>query len=179
MGDDNLGLYLCSRLFCMNHHNAIKSLIWIWMVALFGATVGVSVQQVYCYCVGKTTVSFFVAEDACHAEDILSLDLRTARGCCAKKTAPSKPACCQKPEPSQKGCTKKTTQVFQLKTAFEVGNPILKKVDQPKFTAEAAHFPSIEHLSSVAHSHCFFRFERPPPPISGRMICVRHGVFRC
>lgn len=149
------------------------------MVALFSATVGVSVQQVYCYCVGKTTVSLFVAEDACHAEEFLTFDLNPEAGCCAKKTAPSKPACCPKPEPSQKGCTKKTVQVFQLKTAFEVGTPDFKKLDQPNVWATTVSFFSPERPDASAHTFRLPRIERPPPPISGRMICLRHGVSRC
>jgi len=149
------------------------------MVALFSATVGVSVQQVYCYCVGKTTVSLFVAEDACHAEGFLTLDLQPESGCCAKKQATDPPACCQKPSPAEKGCTKKTIQVFQLKTAFEVETPSFKKIDSPKDWVEADFFSVFEHPGPVAYSQSFFRFERPPPPLSGRLICVRHGVFRC
>ncbi|MFN0037400.1 MAG: hypothetical protein ACKVUS_20260, partial [Saprospiraceae bacterium] len=45
-----------------------KSFVWIWMAALFSATMGLSVQQVYCYCLGKTTVSFFAADDACQMD---------------------------------------------------------------------------------------------------------------
>lgn len=46
----------------------IKSFSWLWIATLLTATVGVSVQQIYCYCVGKTSVSLFQAEDACAAE---------------------------------------------------------------------------------------------------------------
>lgn len=143
------------------------------MTALLSATVGVSVQQVYCYCVGKTTVSLFTADDACHAPAAPSA------GCCAKSVLPKK-SCCEKPADVPEGCTKKTTQVFQLKTEFEVGQVAFKKIEIPQFWAS----PSVPKFCALPifdlQKADFQSFERPPPTLlSGRMICVRHGVFRC
>ncbi|MBK6994745.1 MAG: hypothetical protein IPH31_07390 [Lewinellaceae bacterium] len=42
-----------------------KSFVWLWMAALLSASVGVSVQKVYCYCLGKPPSRFFAADDAC------------------------------------------------------------------------------------------------------------------
>lgn len=149
--------------------------VWVWMTALLGASVGVSIQQVYCYCLGKTTVSLFVADDACRTEKT------PLKGCCKSDQAPSKVTCCEKPEKgNHEGCTKKTTRVFQLKTAFEVGHFSLKKFDTPKTWK---HIPAFLPLVLPAYTlkpAAVRLSERPPPCFpGGRMICVRHGIFRC
>ncbi len=160
-----------------------KSFVWLWMAALLSASVGVSVQKVYCYCLGKTTISLFAADDACQThsggkiQNLVNKYLET--GCCAKKVLPSKPACCEKPDPEKQGCTKKTTQVFQLKTEFEVGSTDFKKFDFPKAWAIAPKFDAFSPVFLHVQQVDFQGFERPPPSPSGRMICVRYGVFRC
>jgi hypothetical protein len=35
-------------------HVAKKYFVWIWVFALFTATAGISFEQIYCYCLGKT-----------------------------------------------------------------------------------------------------------------------------
>ncbi|MBK8194490.1 MAG: hypothetical protein IPK76_15225 [Lewinellaceae bacterium] len=47
-----------------------KTFAWLWMAALLTATMGISVQQIYCYCAGKTSISIFVVQDGdgCTAE---------------------------------------------------------------------------------------------------------------
>lgn len=160
-----------------------KSFAWLWMAALLSATMGVSVQQVYCYCVGKTTVSLFAADDACQAKHIDGLTqshpINNLSGSCCKKPAPTKPSCCEKPEPDKQGCTKKTTQVFHLKTEFEVSHSDFKKLDPPKAWASLPPFPIFSSSFLKARKCAFQSFERPPPSLSGRAICVRHGVFQC
>jgi hypothetical protein len=173
------GLYLCSVNFVKMISHIHKSFVWLWMAALLSASVGVSVQQVYCYCLGKTTVSLFVANDACQAHGGKTVQASASAGCCAKKEAPSKPSCCEKPNPSDKGCTKKTTKVFQLKTAFEVGSSDFKKLDTPKLGPILPVFFAFAHASFRAKQVGFQHFDHPPPPVSGRALCVRHGVFRC
>jgi hypothetical protein len=150
-----------------------KSFVWLWMAVLLSASVGVSIQQVYCYCIGKTTVSLFTAEDSCQVANIADL------ADCCKKTAPSKKSCCEKPDAEKQGCTKKTTKVFQLKTEFEVGNAGFKKLDAPKSWGFVPALASIVEVAPLAQNGGFQAFERPPPPLSGRMICIRQGVFRC
>ncbi|MDX1911702.1 MAG: hypothetical protein SFV22_09475 [Saprospiraceae bacterium] len=148
--------------------------IWVWMTALLASGVGVSIQQVYCYCVGKTTVSLFVADDACRAEPSLP-------NCCKQEQVPPKAACCEKKNAgNHEGCTKKTTKVFQLKTAFEVGHFSLKKLDAPKVWKYIPAFPSPVLPSRSIFAAADGRFERPPPYApGGRMLCVRYGIFRC
>jgi hypothetical protein len=156
-----------------------KSFVWLWMAALLSASVGVSVQQVYCYCLGKTTVSLFVANDACQAHGSKFVQITAGADCCAQKDTSPKPSCCEKPNPSKKGCTKKTTQVFQLKTAFEVGSSDFKKLDAPRIGPEAPFFWAFAQAFRSVETFDFQHFDHLPPPLPGRMICVRHGVFRC
>lgn len=153
--------------------NINKSFVWLWMGALLSASIGISVQQVYCYCVGKTTVSLFLSEDVCHAPSV------EPSSCCSSKPVQSKSDCCKKPSQEKKGCTKKSTKVYQLKTDSELANSAIKKLDAPKFylPAPAIFFevPLVpNHQRIAAH-----QFDRPPPVLSGRMKCVRYGVFRC
>lgn len=156
----------------------IKSFSWLWIATLLTATVGVSVQQIYCYCVGKTSVSLFQAEDACAAEKEAKI-----LECCQKnlETKATK-SCCELPSPSSEksGCTKKTTKFFQLKTEFTVGDKQFDSLSGVEFLAlvpviEYFYIPPFDlHLAAGFHP-----FAQPPPPLSGRMICVRQGVFRC
>ena len=166
--------YLCSRFNAMTTH-AKNSFVWLWTVTLLSATVGMSVQQVYCYCTGKTTISIFVHGDACQA----GRQAKTTSGCCLKKSTPAKRSCCKKADPKQHDCTKKTTQVLQLHTEYEVSSSAFKKLDGPLFRAFLPCFPTCFSSLPATHSFVCQGFGQPPPPHSGRMICVRYGVFRC
>ena len=157
-----------------------KSIAWTWMFALLIATVGVSVHQVYCYCAGIQTVSFFAIADQCEGQRA-SESARPA--CCAKKMTEER-ACCKKDaQGSQKGkhgCTKKSVRVFQLKTEFTLEQKAAEKnlhVDLdlailPVVACTAVATPPTAQVSIST-------FPNPPPPLSGRMICVRHGIARC
>ena len=154
--------------------SATKSITWLWIASLFIATVGVSGQQIYCYCLGKTSFSLFVAEDACvDKEDSAS------KNCCTSPQSNLVANCCEKRDPGH-NCTKKTTKVFQLKAAYTL---------QEKKQEQTASFSIDQDLSCVSIFVCqnisrcqnngFQPLANAPPPLSGRMICVRHGVFRC
>ncbi len=155
-----------------------RTFAWLWMAALLTATVGVSVQRIYCYCVGETTIGLFVAADACQVRQPSAV-----AGCCAKKqhSVPAR-SCCEKgsDKAAQQdgGCTKKTTQVFQLKTEFLVDKPVERNFDLPAWANEQFIFRQFlrQRLCEVPVEN-----NRPPPappPLSGRMTCVRHQVFR-
>ena len=148
------------------------------MAALLTATVGVSVQRIYCYCVGETTIGFFVADDACQMHHPSAI-----AGCCAKKqhASPAR-SCCEKggnkSDHQDSGCTQKTTQIFHLKAEFLVDKPFEKNFDLPAWADEQFVFRQFlrQRLCEVP-----VQSNRPPPtppPISGRMTCVRHQVFR-
>jgi hypothetical protein len=157
---------------------AKKSFAWLWMAALLTATVGISVQQIYCYCKGATTVSLFVAEDACSAEE------RANDGnCCSEPESEPVFACCgQKSETcdtDQDGCMEKSTKVFQLKTEFVVDKPkpFEKTFDCPLWLREMPMFR--RYFRPVVCEAGFFNNLPPPPPLSGRDICLRHQLYRC
>ncbi len=144
------------------------------MVALVIATIGVSVQQMYCYCLGKTTTSLVTLRattvPAKHEEP---------SACCKKESAP-KPSCCVKKTVSSKkgqGCTKKTTQVFQLKTEFLVDHPFEKSFDFPLWIND---FPMLRRMTRpVICDASIFHQALPPPPVSGRDLCLRHHLCLC
>lgn len=154
-----------------------KSITWLWIASLFIATVGVSGQQIYCYCMGKTTFSLFVAPEGC-AENPLPVALK----CCAAKHSNISESCCEKNHQAQSahGCTQKTTKVFHLKTEFTVQEKLAEQWGDFSIDMEAPveflpAYVSITPVQFVGIQSC----PTPPPPLSGRMICVRHGVFRC
>jgi hypothetical protein len=151
----------------------------LWMSTLLVASVGLSAHKVYCYCVGESTISFFVAEDACQMEG----DMAQTADCCAPKTAAPQPSCCSKPEKKEDGCgdcTQKTTVVLKLKTDAEPCVSCFKKMDAPKsWAACSAIVPTLPQLSAVYPIEVAPLSERPPPPVSGRALCIRFGVFRC
>ncbi len=161
-----------------------KSFVWLWMAALLSASIGVSVQQVYCYCLGKTTVSLFAAADGCQAGDNMVATtqiygLNTSNTDCCKKKAQPKKSCCENPAPEKRGCTKKSTKVFQLKTEFEVASADFKKLDLPKTWAAVSSLIAFFSPTPAVQISKLQDFERPPPSLSGRMRCVLHGVSRC
>ena len=157
-----------------------KSIAWTWMVALLIATMGVSVHQVYCYCAGMGSVSLFTTPDQCEAERLAE----TAKpACCAKKMA-ARSSCCEKGGHDSKkgkhGCTKKSTRVFQLKTEFT----LTEKAGEKAFHTplDLTVVPTFEWLPEngfLTAETGIEAFPNPPPPLSARMICVRHGVSRC
>lgn len=160
-------------------HFTHKSFAWTWILAILAASIGVSVEQVYCYCLGKTSVSLFVADDACQATDAV-VQITDNQSCCKKKRLENASDCCNQKDRNSRDCTHKTTRYHQLKTAFEVGKPGLKKLVLPDLSA-----PSVSFLQpdwTFPTSTCLLKsygLEFRPPPISGRMKGVWQGVFRC
>jgi len=154
-----------------------KSITWLWIASLLIATVGVSGQQIYCYCMGKTTFSLFVAPDGCAEKP-----LAETKKCCAANQGNPKKSCCEKEKQAKtsQGCTKRTTKVFQLKTEFTVQDKLTEQC--PDFFLEV-ETPCVSQPVFICVSPDSFvgfqSYPLPPPPLSGRMICVLHGVFRC
>lgn len=151
------------------------SFVWLWMAALLSATVGMSVRQVYCYCTGKTQVSFFSLQASALEKKLT----RALNECCAKKEHQSKPACCPQTALKNQGCTKKSTQYVQLKTELDIQGLDYKKLDGGKQDVLLPDFLLL-HFPVEASEHSeILGIESLPPPLSGRMICVRHGLFLC
>ncbi|MEQ1746257.1 MAG: hypothetical protein ABMA02_12585, partial [Saprospiraceae bacterium] len=109
--------------------------LWLWIAALLTSTVGISVTQIYCYCVEASTYSIFSnTEDACAA------NTEPSGGACCK---PDLPGCCAtsgEKESSDHPCTKKTVKVFWLKTDFWVSNHLQKTFDIPLGAVELPEY---------------------------------------
>lgn len=150
------------------------------MVALFTATMGVSVHQIYCYCAGMQTVSFFNVSEKCSAKEAIAA--ASVPNCCSKEK--SEHSCCKKKSQDSKkensGCKKKTTRFFQLKTEFTLTEKESGKVFQ-EFSGLLVPpvFAWLPLHERTGEQTCFQDFPNPPPPLSGRMICVRHCVALC
>jgi hypothetical protein len=156
---------------------ATKSITWLWIASLLIATVGVSGQQIYCYCMGKTTFSLFVAPDGCAEKP-----LPETQKCCAVNHSKIPKSCCEKERQvkTAHGCTQKTTKVFQLKTEFTVQEKLTEQLPDFSIEMETPVVPLPVCICVVPdHFVGIQSYPLPPPPLSGRMLCVRYGVFRC
>lgn len=152
-----------------------KSFAWLWIAALLTATVGISVERIYCYCLGETTISFFAGEDPCTEKR------NDDSGCCPKQNAPSPKSCCEKDTEAcnaikHDGCTEKSTKVFQMKTEFVVDKPFEKTFDCPLWLRE---MPTLRRYFAPVVCQYIFSDTPQPPPLSGRDICLRHQLYRC
>lgn len=153
---------------------AKKSFVWVWMVALLLATVGISVHQIYCYCLGKTTYTLFSPSQEDCAKKVFA---KISANCCKK--APEHKSCCAAQAPAKEhDCTKKTTKVFQLKTEFVVDKPFEKTFDFPLWLHDLPFF--VRHLRpALCEASTHFNKAPPPSPPSGWQICLEHQLFRC
>lgn len=149
--------------------------LWLWIAALLTSTVGISVTRIYCYCVGESTYSIFQeADDACAAD----LAQSEEEACCKKEA----PACCAAKKltgADDHACTKKTVKVFQMKADFLVGHPLEKTFDCPLWAEELPEYMQFYRPALCLATPNNKAPPAPPPPLSGRMICVRHELFRC
>ncbi len=151
------------------------SILWLWVVSLLGATVGISVHQIYCYCVGKTTFSIFdEAADACAIQAALPIQ----EACCSSDA----PSCCSGDSDGNTpdhSCTKKTVKVFQLKTEYLVVHPLDKVFEFPVWADEFPEFLKLYRTVICEAAPLNKAPPEPPPPLSGRAICLRHETFLC
>ncbi len=156
----------------------VKSFAWLWIAALLTATVGISVQQIYCYCQGKASVSLFDLSRGC-----LSGYPTDADDCCAQPVSPRpQHSCCETTgdtcgSPQHHGCMEKSTRFFQLKTEFVVDKQSEKTFDCPLWLKEMPMFRRY-FRPAICESHPFYQ-ALPPPSLSGRDISLRHQLFRC
>lgn len=152
----------------------MRTLIWLWIAALLTSTVGISVTHIYCYCVGESTYSIF----------------RDAGDACAAIPTPGRGACCENDTPAccaEKGltngddhaCTKKTVKVFQMKADFLIGHSLEKTFDCPLWAEELPEYVQFYRPALCQAAPSNKAPPAPPPPLSGRMICVQHELFRC
>lgn len=158
---------------------AKKYLVWVWMTAVLTATVGVSVHEVYCYCKGKARISLFGSgpENGCAAKAEPSRP-----DCCKHHESAAPKSCCAQKDGGEPDCTKKSVQVFQLKSEYTVDQPAFffgkKNFDFPLWLHDVPMFkrclrPAFCAVEVPAEQ------PQPPPPLSGREVCLRHCLYRC
>ncbi len=117
----------------MPYHFA-KKIIWLWLVSLFVSTAGVSVKTIYCFCAGKTQLSFFISENGCDKPEKSVV----AESCCHKNQTET--TCdSEKSDDKKNCCTKTGSKFFKLKTEFESQVFSLLKID---FQAVAQVLPT-------------------------------------
>lgn len=154
-----------------------KWIVWLWLFSLLTASAGVSVQQIYCLCAGKTTYAIFETPLECAVEKAVHPD-----ACCTPQSRVSEKSCCQKSANQQntRGCTKKSSRYFQLKTECTLATKALESVKVflllPGILEPVA--PELVFITDTPGIG-FTSFAQPPPPLPGRVICLRNGVFRC
>lgn len=172
-------------------HLRRKSFVWLWIAALLTATIGVSMERIYCYCLGQTSIALFGVQE--WRDDTVSGVATNA--CCAKRETSSL-SCCAKTGVtdcalegltpatdaphfgfSDAGCTHKTIKVFQLHTEYLQEKQSGFELDYPLWFRE---MPFIRRLTRPVICGAQITPVYPkPPPISGRNLCVRYQIYRC
>ncbi len=161
-----------------------KWIVWFWALSLIISTTGISLHQIYCFCVGKRTISIFKQpQDACLKENtcVVGEVLPSGYQCCKSK-GPKAKLCCKKDELSghDGSCAHKTTQFFKLKT--ELQSPQVEQFDYAKSSYLIEVLPVYELFIAIRPNEARLRSVAStdlPPPISGRDLCFRYGVIRC
>ena len=162
--------------------NSVKHITITFLIAIvLFSTMGVSVNSVYCFCTGKTEISFVESEHKCDKEPSASTPLPEGfydlPSCCQK--AISK-AACSKAGQNNQDCTKKTKKYVKADLKFLE----IKKTELPTIELIAV-------VSSVSFPTTFSpKFDlinlqtktlpRPPPPqYWGRKLLNFIQVYRC
>ena len=153
--------------------------VWVWMMTLLVATMGISVQRIYCYCAGISTVYFFHRASGCSDENKRS---KVPSDCCSAKKQLENASCCPKTDhqKSKKDCSDSTSKISQLNVEFLVESlDCLKKAEKNPLWIKDV--PSIERFfcAAICVVAIFRALPVPLPPRSGRDICVRLCIFRC
>ncbi len=147
------------------------------MAALLTATAGISMHQMYCYCKDMRTVSLFSSPEECSVQEAVFIS-----DCCSRQDPMRKSCCAKSPSSSPKkhGCTEKTTKVYQLNVQFTLGETGLEQWSPLPVDLAPIPVGFFSALGSEPSIQTGIQsFPNPPPPLSGRMICVRHGVALC
>ncbi len=172
--------------------------LWLWMCSLLISTVGISIIHIYCYCKNESAVAFslpWAPADAETTEDCAALGHETA-SCCRAETAPlyaaAEVSCCgpaSMPErcgaaeeglhPEAHPCTSKTVKIHQLKLDFYSPLSWDKIPELPLWADEVPQFWKCLYPALCWSQPANKAPPEPPPPLSGKQICIRHEVFRC
>lgn len=157
------------------HH---KLFVWLWAASLLTATVGVSVHQVYCYCLGQTSIEWPGRSE----HECLAAETPVAACCAERKAEPAPKSCCKSEAKNEhkRDCKERSVKVFQLKTEFLVEKTTLKAFDFQDFVVpQPVDFTYCLTTPEVALNRLNKAPPPPPPSPGGRAICVRNSVFRC
>ena len=158
-----------------------KGFVWLWIAALLTATIGISVERIYCYCLGKT--SFALATLPERESDCCAAKKRQRSSCCAGETMPS--GSCASTAPDElgqagfhdAGCTHKTIRVLQLHAEYLLEKHHNFELEFPLWFREVPFFKQLTR-PVLCQSAALPRYSKPPP-VSGRMRCVQHQLYRC
>ena len=143
-----------------------------WLLSLLTATSGVSIHQIYCYCLGETTVSLFdTGEVECGAVEQMACCAKAAPTCCELEKASTAQDGCQ-----QTDCQHRTVKVAKLKTDIDFQFTMLPKL---MLVAEAPNTPVFEAWTYRLFPECSHPVKAPPPKPTGRQISLQHQQFRC
>ncbi len=157
-------------------HRIAPFFVWLWLSTLLGASTGVSVQRIYCYCLGQSVSTVFQTVHKCPAQHKAPIELPS---CCAAATKACSAAVSIPDCEAADDCTDKTVKVFKLKFESLVESLFQKDFDAPIWFPADPSFKKL--LRPVICSACNTGKAppAPPPPLSGRMICLRHEMLRC
>lgn len=174
------------------------------MAALLTATVGVSVERLYCYCLGEARIALFTkVSDACQekaantAYGAMACCDRSEQGqnnlyltCCASKKGETTGLCGQPHDMSSKsdgavgglewsdaGCVHKSCQYHQWQAEGLLDKQDSWKFDFPCWFKES---PFFRHFTRPVLCQTT-KAPRPThaPPLSGRDRCVLYHIYRC
>lgn len=158
-----------------------KGFVWLWIAALLTATVGISVERIYCYCLGKTSFALATLPD--RESDCCATTPKQALSCCAEPAIPASHCASASPEGAGQpgfhdaGCTHKTIRVLQLHAEYLLEKHGNFELEFPLWFREVPFFKQLTR-PVLCQSIALPRFPKPPP-VPGRHLCVRHQLYRC
>lgn len=179
---------------------AQKWTVWLWMAAVLTATVGVSVERLYCYCLGEARIALFTkVSDTC--QDKNANTAHRAMACCDRRDQQQNSrglTCCalvkgetpvgcdplnksngdvSVPAWSDAGCVHKSCQYHQWQAEGLLDKQDSWKFDFPCWFKESPFFRHFtrpvlcQTTKSPRLTHA--------PPLSGRERCVLYHIYRC
>ncbi len=151
--------------------NSIKNSVVGFLIGIvLVASMGFSVNTLYCFCMGQYEVSFFDIEHQCAKQHVEE----ETHACCKKLKAH-----CSKPTKPDHDCAKKNKKFFKADLKFTE----LSKIELPKQ-------PLFIVFSTFNTPHYTYSFSkiipfqaqiptRPPPQYFGRQLLNFIQVYRC
>jgi len=157
--------------------------LWLWLLTLPVAAIGVPLYAVYCACLKETTLALFQIDDPCTAAHVEVAP--ASASCCAPKAArcaapglPGASSCCSGGDPDHQ-CTQTTVVMAKLDASF-----LVEAVALPDLDGFIVEWPPIQlccltDVAVLTDKEDALPMPPRPPPLSGREICVRHQLYLC